>query len=212
MALFVTIEGPEGSGKTTIGKKIVERLIQEGYEVIYTREPGGIDIAEQIRNVILDVKNTNMDPRTEALLYAASRRQHLMEKIVPAIKDNKIIICDRFVDSSLAYQGHARHLGIDNVYEINKFAIDTLMPDLTLLFDIDPKIGLERINANKLREVNRLDLEQLEFHTLVREGFLIIQSREPNRVKKVDASQSIENVFNDAYKLIEQAIKEKHEN
>jgi len=212
MALFVTIEGPEGSGKTTIGKKIVERLIQEGYEVIYTREPGGIDIAEQIRNVILDVKNTNMDPRTEALLYAASRRQHLIEKIVPAIKDNKIIICDRFVDSSLAYQGHARHLGIDNVYEINKFAIDTLMPDLTLLFDIDPKIGLERINANKLREVNRLDLEQLEFHTLVREGFLIIQSREPNRVKRVDASQSIEDVFNDAYKLIEQAIKEKHEN
>lgn len=212
MALFVTIEGPEGSGKTTIGKKIVERLIQEGYEVIYTREPGGIDIAEQIRNVILDVKNTNMDPRTEALLYAASRRQHLIEKIVPAIKDNKIIICDRFVDSSLAYQGHARHLGIDNVYEINKFAIDTLMPDLTLLFDIDPRIGLERINANKLREVNRLDLEQLEFHTLVREGFLIIQSREPNRVKRVDASQSIEDVFNDAYKLIEQAIKEKHEN
>ena len=212
MALFVTIEGPEGSGKTTIGKKIVERLIQEGYEVIYTREPGGIEIAEQIRQVILDVNNTNMDPRTEALLYAASRRQHLMEKIVPAIKDNKIIICERFVDSSLAYQGHARHLGIDNVYEINKFAIDTLMPDLTLLFDIDPKIGLERINANKLREVNRLDLEQLEFHTLVREGFLIIQSREPNRVKKVDASQSIENVFNDAYKLIEQAIKEKHEN
>ena len=96
MALFVTIEGPEGSGKTTIGKKIVERLIQEGYEVIYTREPGGIDIAEQIRNVILDVKNTKMDPRTEALLYAASRRQHLMEKIVPAIKDNKIIICGRF--------------------------------------------------------------------------------------------------------------------
>ena len=212
MALFVTIEGPEGSGKTTIGKKIVERLIQEGYEVIYTREPGGIDIAEQIRNVILDVKNTNMDPRTEALLYAASRRQHLIEKIVPAIKDNKIIICDRFVDSSLAYQGHARHLGIDNVYEINKFAIDTLMPDLTLLFDIDPKIGLERINANKLREVNRLDLEQLEFHTLVREGFLIIQNREPERVKKVNADQAIDKVFNDAYALIKEAIKEKHEN
>jgi len=212
MALFVTIEGPEGSGKTTIGKKIVEKLMADGYEVIYTREPGGIEIAEQIRNVILDVKNTNMDPRTEALLYAASRRQHLIEKIVPAIKDNKIIICDRFVDSSLAYQGHARKLGIDNVYEINKFAIDTLMPDLTLLFDIDPKIGLERINANKLREVNRLDLEQLDFHTLVREGFLIIQHREPNRIKIVNANQTIEKVFNDAYKLIEDAIKEKHEN
>lgn len=212
MALFVTIEGPEGSGKTTIGKKIVEKLINDGYEVIYTREPGGIEIAEQIRQVILDVNNTNMDPRTEALLYAASRRQHLIEKIVPAIKDNKIIICDRFVDSSLAYQGHARKLGIDNVYEINKFAIDTLMPDLTLLFDIDPSVGLDRINANKLREVNRLDLEQLEFHTLVREGFLIIQKREPNRIKIVNANQSIENVFNDAYKLIEAKIKEKHEN
>lgn len=212
MALFVTIEGPEGSGKTTIGKKIVEKLINDGYEVIYTREPGGIEIAEQIRQVILDVNNTNMDPRTEALLYAASRRQHLIEKIVPAIKNNKIIICDRFVDSSLAYQGHARKLGIDNVYEINKFAIDTLMPDLTLLFDIDPKVGLDRINANKLREVNRLDLEQLEFHKLVREGFLIIQEREPNRVKRVDANQSIDDVFNDAYQLIEKAIKEKHEN
>ena len=208
MALFVTIEGPEGSGKTTIGKKIVEKLIASGYEVIYTREPGGIEIAEQIRNVILDVKNTNMDPRTEALLYAASRRQHLIEKIVPALKDNKIIICDRFVDSSLAYQGHARKLGIDNVYEINKFAIDTLMP----LCDIEPKLGLERINANKLREVNRLDLEQLEFHTLVREGFLKIQSREPNRIKIVDASKSIEEVFNAAYQLIEEAIRKFHEN
>ena len=212
MALFVTIEGPEGSGKTTIGKKIVEQLMNDGYEVIYTREPGGIEIAEQIRQVILDVNNTNMDPRTEALLYAASRRQHLIEKIVPAIKDNKIIICDRFVDSSLAYKGHARKLGIDNVYEINKFAIDTLMPDLTLLFDIEPKLGLERINANKLREVNRLDLEQLEFHTLVREGFLIIQNREPQRVKRVDASKTIDEVFNSAYSLIKQAIKEKHEN
>ena len=212
MSLFVTIEGPEGSGKTTIGKKIVEKLIEDGYEVIYTREPGGIEIAEQIRNVILDVKNTNMDPRTEALLYAASRRQHLIEKIVPAIKNNKIIICDRFVDSSLAYQGHARGLGIDNVYEINKFAIDTLMPDLTLLFDLDPRLGLERISANKLREVNRLDLEQLDFHTLVREGFLIIQDREPNRVKKVDASKTVEEVFNDAYALIKTALKEKHEN
>lgn len=212
MSLFVTIEGVEGCGKTTIGKLIVEKLINDGYEVIYTREPGGIEIAEQIRKVILDVNNTNMDPRTEALLYAASRRQHLIEKIVPAIKNNKIIICDRFVDSSLAYQGHARGLGIDNVYEINKFAIDTLMPDLTLLFDLDPRLGLERISANKLREVNRLDLEQLDFHTLVREGFLIIQDREPNRVKKVDASKTVEEVFNDAYALIKTALKEKHEN
>lgn len=212
MGLFVTIEGVEGCGKTTIGKMIVDKLISDGYEVIYTREPGGIEIAEQIRKVILDVNNTNMDARTEALLYAASRRQHLVEKVIPALKENKVIICDRFVDSSLAYQGHARGLGIEKVYEINKFAIDTVMPDLTLLFDLDPKLGLERINANKSREVNRLDLEKLEFHKLVREGFLIIENLEPNRVKKVDASKTIEEVFNDAYSLISEALKRKSAN
>ena len=212
MGLFVTIEGVEGCGKTTIGKMIVDKLISDGYEVIYTREPGGIEIAEQIRKVILDVNNTNMDARTEALLYAASRRQHLVEKVIPALKENKVIICDRFVDSSLAYQGHARGLGIEKVYEINKFAIDTVMPDLTLLFDLDPKLGLERISANKSREVNRLDLEKLEFHKLVREGFLIIEKLEPNRVKKVDASKTIEEVFNDAYSLILEALKRKSAN
>ena len=212
MGLFVTIEGVEGCGKTTIGKMIVDKLISEGYEVIYTREPGGIEIAEQIRKVILDVNNTNMDARTEALLYAASRRQHLVEKVIPALKENKVIICDRFVDSSLAYQGHARGFGIEKVYEINKFAIDKVMPDLTLLFDLDPKLGLERINANKSREVNRLDLEKLEFHKLVREGFLIIEKLEPNRVKKVDASKTIEEVFNDAYSLILEALKRKSAN
>ena len=212
MGLFVTIEGVEGCGKTTIGKMIVDKLISEGYEVIYTREPGGIEIAEQIRKVILDVNNTNMDARTEALLYAASRRQHLVEKVIPALKENKVIICDRFVDSSLAYQGHARGLGIEKVYEINKFAIDTVMPDLTLLFDLDPKLGLERISANNSREVNRLDLEKLEFHKLVREGFLIIEKLEPNRVKKVDASKTIEEVFNDAYSLILEALKRKSAN
>ena len=212
MGLFVTIEGVEGCGKTTIGKMIVDKLISDGYEVIYTREPGGIEIAEQIRKVILDVNNTNMDARTEALLYAASRRQHLVEKVIPALKENKVIICDRFVDSSLAYQGHARGLGIEKVYEINKFAIDTVMPDLTLLFDLDPKLGLERISANKSRELNRLDLEKLEFHKLVREGFLIIEKLEPNRVKKVDASKTIEEVFNDAYSLILEALKRKSAN
>ena len=209
MSLFVTIEGVEGCGKTTIGKLIVEKLMSDGYEVIYTREPGGIEIAEQIRKVILDVNNTNMDPRTEALLYAASRRQHLIEKIVPAIKNNKIIICDRFVDSSLAYQGHARGLGIDNVYEINKFAIDTLMPDLTLLFDLDPRLGLERISANKLREVNRLDLEKAAFHNLVRNGYLEVAARFPERIKKIDASLSVEEVYNSAIKLINEALENK---
>ena len=129
MGLFITIEGPEGSGKTTVAKKVVEQLENEGYKVLYTREPGGVGIAEKIRDIILDVNNTNLDPRSEALLYAASRRQHLIEKVVPALNNGYIVICDRFVDSSLAYQGHARGIGIDEIYNINLFAIDTMFPD-----------------------------------------------------------------------------------
>ena len=207
MGLFVTIEGVEGCGKTTIGKMIVDKLISDGYEVIYTREPGGIEIAEQIRKVILDVNNTNMDARTEALLYAASRRQHLVEKVIPALKENKVIICDRFVDSSLAYQGHARGLGIEKVYEINKFAIDTVMPDLTLLFDLDPKLGLERISANKNREFNRLDKEKMYFHYKIREGYLEVARKYSDRIKVVDASRTIEEVEEEVYNLIKEEIK-----
>ena len=212
MSLFITLEGPEGSGKTSAIKIVKEQLEKEGHQIIMTREPGGTPISEQIRNVILDKGNTAMDYRTEALLYAASRRQHLVEKVWPNVKEGKLVICDRYLDSSLAYQGHARGLGIEKVYEINKFAIDTVMPDLTLLFDLDPKLGLERISANKSREVNRLDLEKLEFHKLVREGFLIIENLEPNRVKKVDASKTIEEVFNDAYSLILEALNKKSAN
>ena len=143
--MFITLEGPEGSGKTTAVESAVKRLQELGYEIVRTREPGGTPIAEQIRNVILDKANTAMDPRTEALLYAASRRQHLVEKVWPAIKEGKIVVCDRYLDSSLAYQGGARGLGVDNILNINLFATENTWPDLTLLFDIDPKIGLERI-------------------------------------------------------------------
>ena len=121
---FIVFEGCDGSGKTTVSQGVYQNLIDKGYPVIYTREPGGIDIAEQIRNVILDPKNTAMDSKTEALLYAASRRQHLVEKVIPALEAGKIVICDRFIDSSLAYQGYARHLGIENVYAINQFAVE----------------------------------------------------------------------------------------
>ena len=116
MGLFITIEGPEGSGKTTVAKEITSYLQQQGYPLLYTREPGGVAIAEKIRDIILDVDHTTLDARCEALLYAASRRQHLVEKIEPALKEGKIIICDRFIDSSLAYQGYARGIGIDEVY------------------------------------------------------------------------------------------------
>jgi dTMP kinase len=196
--IFITIEGPDGSGKTTILQMLAQNLEKEGYAVVATREPGGIDIAEQIREVILDPENTAMDPRTEALLYAAARRQHLAEKVKPALEEGNIVLCDRFVDSSLAYQGHARGLGIDEVYSINEFAIENMMPAMTLYFDVAPEIGLERINKNKGREVNRLDLEKLDFHQKVREGYLILADRFPERIVTVDASKELDTVYGQA--------------
>ncbi|NLZ15688.1 MAG: dTMP kinase [Erysipelotrichaceae bacterium] len=187
--MFITIEGPEGSGKTTAVDYAVNKLLEMNYQIVRTREPGGTPIAEQIRNVILDKSNIAMDKRTEALLYAASRRQHLVEKIWPALKEGKIVICDRYLDSSLAYQGGARELGIDNVLNVNLFATEGTFPDLTLLFDLDPEIGLERIKANADREVNRLDLEKLEFHKKVRNTFLELAKRYPERYVIIDASK-----------------------
>ena len=194
--MFITLEGPEGSGNTTAVEVAVKRLQEMGYEIVRTREPGGTPIAEQIRNVILDKANTKMDPRTEALLYAASRRQHLVEKVWPALKEGKIVICDRYLDSSLAYQGGARGLGIDNILNINLFATENTWPDLTLLFDIKPEDGLKRIAANANREVNRLDLEKIEFHQKVRDSFLYLAKRYPERFIVIDASKSKEEVAN----------------
>ena len=192
--MFITLEGPEGSGKTTAVEAAVKKLEEMGYQIVRTREPGGTPISEQIRNVILDKGNTAMDGRTEALLYAASRRQHLVEKVWPALKEGKIVICDRYLDSSLAYQGGARGLGIEEVLNINLFATENTWPDLTLLFDIKPEIGLARINANANREVNRLDLEKIEFHNKVRESFLALARRFPDRYVIIDASLSRDEV------------------
>ena len=192
--MFIPIEGPEGSGKTTAVDTAVKELEKMGYQIVRTREPGGTPIAEQIRNVILDKNNTAMDQRTEALLYAASRRQHLVEKVWPALKEGKIVICDRYLDSSLAYQGGARGLGIDNILNVNMFATEGTFPDLTLLFDLSPEVGLARIAANSDREVNRLDLEKMEFHTKVRNTFLELAKRYPERFVVIDASQSREEV------------------
>lgn len=192
--MFITLEGPEGSGKTTAVNTAVEQLEKLGYQIVRTREPGGTQIAEQIRNVILDKANTAMDSRTEALLYAASRRQHLVEKVWPAVKEGKIVICDRYLDSSLAYQGGARGLGIENVLNINMFATEGTFPDLTLLFDIEPEVGLARIAANANREVNRLDLEELDFHRKVRNTFLDLAKRYPERFVIIDASKTQDEV------------------
>lgn len=203
---FITVEGPEGAGKTTIIDMLASNLAEEGYQVLQTREPGGIEIAEQIRSVILDKKNTKMDPRTEALLYAAARRQHLAEKVKPALDEGYIILCDRFIDSSLAYQGYARGLGIEEVYSINSFAIEGMMPELTLYFDIDPEAGLDRINQHKGREVNRLDLEKLDFHHKVREGYLKLMELYSERIFKIDASKPLEEVYQQAESKLKERI------
>ncbi|MFD0829561.1 dTMP kinase [Neobacillus sp. M.A.Huq-85] len=202
--MFITFEGPDGAGKTTI----ISMVARQYEDAILTREPGGIDIAEQIRGVILNQENTAMDPRTEALLYAAARRQHLIEKVKPALGEGKVVFCDRFVDSSLAYQGYARGLGIDEVLNINQFAIENMMPDLTIYFDIEPEVGLKRINKNKGREINRLDLENLEFHQKVREGYHHILERFADRIVKIDASGTLEEVFQRTFQIIKDKLEE----
>lgn len=204
--VFITFEGGEGSGKTTIASLVKEQLEKEGYQVVLTREPGGVDIAEEIRNVILDVKNTNMDKKTEALLYAASRRQHLVEKVIPALNQGAIVICDRFIDSSLVYQGLARGIDIDEVYEMNLFATENILPERTIFFDIQPELGMQRIAMNKDREVNRLDMENMDFHYNVYQGYLQICDKYPKRIVKVDASQSIENVFDQVIGKIREVL------
>lgn len=200
--MFITFEGPEGSGKTTISNIIEKRLEDIGYQVVHTREPGGTPIAEQIRNIILDKANTMLDARAEALLYAASRRQHLVEKVWPALKEGKIVICDRYIDSSLAYQGGARNLGVENVLNINMFATEGTFPDITLLFDIKPEDGLHRIAANANREVNRLDLEKIEFHKSVRNTFLELAKQYKNRYVIIDASKPLDEVIENTWKEI----------
>lgn len=201
--VFITIEGGEGAGKSTLIERLSNKMLQRGKSVITTREPGGIPIAEQIRDVILDRKHVTMDARTEALLYAAARRQHLVEKVVPALEQGQIVICDRFVDSSLAYQGHARGLGMDEVWAINQFAIQELMPDLTIYMDVSPEVGLGRIAQASSREINRLDLEKHSFHEKVRDGYMRLLHQNPNRMVLINAEQSPELVFNDVLTAID---------
>ncbi|MET4562281.1 dTMP kinase [Lysinibacillus parviboronicapiens] len=204
--LFITFEGPEGAGKTTVIQKIAERLALENIDVLATREPGGIEIAEKIRTIILNPAHTAMDERTEALLYAAARSQHYFEKVRPALDAGRLVICDRFIDSSLAYQGYARGIGVEEVLSINEFAIGKKLPDMTILFDLAPAVGLARIHAHGEREVNRLDIESLAFHEKVREGYLQLVERYPERIYVVNADQNIERVVEDVWSLLSEAM------
>lgn len=201
--LFISFEGTEGSGKTSVIKQVEKHFSEKGIQVMTTREPGGIRISEKIRDILLDKNHTEMDAKTEALLFAASRRQHLVEKIIPAMKAGKLILCDRFVDSSLVYQGIARKIGIDEVYEINRFAIEDLFPKLTIFVDVRPEVGLKRVFNTPNREVNRLDLEAVSFHQMIYQGYLQLIDKYPERIKRINGEQSIEAVSLEAIRLIE---------
>ena len=191
--ILITLEGPEGAGKTTILHQILPILTQMGVDILTTREPGGIRIAESIREIILAPENTAIDGKTELLLFAAARRQHLNEKVRPALAEGKIVIIDRFIDSSVAYQGYARGIDVADVETINNFATDGLLPDLTLYFDVDTEIGLSRVMSGD-REVNRLDLEAQEMHQKVRACYQAIAKANPKRIVTIDASQAIDQV------------------
>lgn len=199
---FISFEGTEGSGKTSVIKEVKSFLENLGYKVLITREPGGIRISEKIREILLDVEHKEMDARTEALLFAASRRQHLVEKVIPALQQGTIVLCDRFVDSSLVYQGIARNLGIDEVLKINQFAIENQFPVLTIFVDVRPEVGLKRVFESPNREINRLDLEQLDFHKKIYNGYLKLIELYPDRIKKINGEAIKDKVVKEAIKLI----------
>lgn len=202
---FITFEGPEGSGKTSVIEGIKKFFNDNNIDYITTREPGGIRIAEEIRDIILNKDNVEMDAHSEALLFAAARGQHLAEVVIPALKQGKVVLCDRFIDSSLAYQGHARGLGMDEVYAINKFAIGDTLPDLTIFIDVPPHVGLNRV-FNNTRKVDRLDLEDIAFHEKVYEGYMIVAKRYEKRFKIVDGTQSKEKVIQDTIRVIKSVL------
>ena len=204
----VSLEGGEGSGKTTLLAMLQDYFTETGLDVMITREPGGVRIAEKIREIILDIEHTEMDVRTEALLYAAARRQHLTQKVLPELGRRDLVLFDRFVDSSVVYQGYVRGIGMDEVYELNRFATEDFLPDMTLYLDIDPAEGLKRVYGDSGREINRLDLEAAEFHVKVREGYRIMLSEHSERMIEIDASRPVEAVFEDVKNLLDNLMKQ----
>lgn len=202
--LFISIEGPDGSGKSTQIKLLEDFLNENGMEAILTREPGGTVISEKIRQIILDKEHIEMDPMTEALLYAASRAQHVAEVIKPALQAGKTVICDRFVDSSIAYQGYGRHLG-DAVRIINEYAVAGCMPDITFLLKVEPSVGKKRI---KEEEQDRLEIEQLDFHNAVFEGYLELEKKYKDRIIGIDATKNIEEISNEIILNMRNILKE----
>jgi len=190
--IFITIEGGDGSGKSTQIDLLMSYFNEHGFSVLLTREPGGTSISEKIREVILDSNNMEMANMTEVLLYAAARAQHVAEFIKPNIENGKVVICDRFVDSSVVYQGYARDVGIDAVENINSYATQGLLPDLTILLDLPPDLGLSR--KKNQQALDRLELQSDTFHLRVNEGYRLLAKRHPSRILVVDATKSIEDI------------------
>ena len=204
--LFVTIEGPDGAGKTSVLNELYPRLqLNAKRAIVRTREPGGVRISEKIREIILDPNYEEMDERTEALLYAAARRQHLVEVVLPALSQGKIVICDRFVDSSMAYQGAGRRIGMEGIASINDFATEKTTPDFTLYLDVDSDTGLHRIQQNRQFQPDRLEIEGLEFDQRVRHAYLKLAEENPLRIHKVDARMSLQDVVDASYSAIVEA-------
>lgn len=202
--MFITLEGPEGSGKSTQIKRLATRLEDLGYPVITTREPGGTSIGDQIRHVLVRMENKELHPRTEILLFLAARAQLVEQLIKPALQDGKIILCDRYGDSTLAYQGYGHGLDLEKLRQMLDFATDHLKPDLTILLDLDVKMGLMRKKAED--EWNRLDAYEVLFHERVREGYQKLAGEEPERWRIVDASQGIDAVQDDLYRIVLDAL------
>jgi dTMP kinase len=194
LSVFITFEGGEGSGKSSVIAMLKREFRRYRISYLATKEPGGTEIGEAIRNLLLDPAHTAFDPLAELMLYLASRKQHLEQLIKPALRENKVVLCDRYEDSSVAYQGHARGLGVDHVISLSRAAGIDQPPDLTFLLDVDPKIGLERAMGRSFEEITRFENEQMRFHEKVRQGYLKLAENEPDRFRIIDSSKPLEEV------------------
>ncbi len=207
MSLFITFEGPEGSGKTTQCQLLEQHLVGQGYDVMRTREPGGTSIGQQVRAVLFDRNNSAMTPEAEFFLFSASRAQLVREVIRPHLENGGVVVCDRFFDSSLAYQGYGHRLDQGVLRDVTRMVTGGMQPDLTLLLDMPPEEGLRR-RKQQSEQWNRLDAYTLDFHTRVRQGYLALVQVEPERWEVIDASQSSEAIFDCVRERVQQALAE----